>query len=328
MANLANLVVKINANGTALTRGLSRAGKRIKRFASNAKKVMKGIKKAFLGVGAAAGLISFAVIRGTKNLDKLAKTARKIGAPIRALQKLQFQANLSGVSTETLNMALQRMVRRVAEAAKGTGEAVNALKELGIDAAALNQLSPDQQFMRLAGAFRSVGQQSDKVRLAMKLFDSEGVALVNTLSSDLAGASGEFDRLGVAVSDSQARAAEAFQDTILKVKTLWQSFIMQVASDFAPVLDDVLNKVIGVIEEMGGLKDIAKTVTNSLIKGFTIVTDTVLFLRDSIASVKKGLDAIRLGAGGAIAAGGQSILDSELFQNTPGVNAQLQDSTQ
>ena len=73
------------------------------------------------------------------------------------------------------------MVRRISEAARGTGEAVNALDELGVSAQRLASMSPDQQFSTLADAMAKVKNQGDRVRLSMKLFDSEGVALVNTL---------------------------------------------------------------------------------------------------------------------------------------------------
>jgi hypothetical protein len=48
------------------------------------------------------------------------------------LQELRFAASLAGVEQQTLDMALQRFVRRVAEAANGTGEAKDALAQMGI----------------------------------------------------------------------------------------------------------------------------------------------------------------------------------------------------
>ena len=114
--------------------------------------------------------------------DSLAKTASKIGTTTEALSALRYAADITGVATTTMDMALQRFTRRTAEAAKGTGEAKGAIRELGINAQELNRMPLDQRMLVLADAFSGVKSESDRLRLAFKLFDSEGAALVNTLS--------------------------------------------------------------------------------------------------------------------------------------------------
>ena len=76
-------------------------------------------------------------------------------------------------------MALQRFVRRVAEAANGTGEAKDALAQMGI---ALRDQSgnlrrSEDLLADVADAFARIEDPAERVRLAFKLFDSEGVAL-------------------------------------------------------------------------------------------------------------------------------------------------------
>ena len=144
------------------------------------------LKTAFVGVAGAAG-IGLLIKRSLDATDALAKTATRIGTTTEALSRLHFAADISGVSTETLNMAMQRFTRRTAEAARGTGEAKDAIRELGLNANNLLQLDLDEQMIKLADAFGDVESDADKVRLAMKLFDSEGVALVQTLSAGSAG---------------------------------------------------------------------------------------------------------------------------------------------
>ena len=80
-----------------------------------------------------------------------------------------------------MDMGLQRFVRRTAEASRGTGEALNALRELRLDATKLVTMDLSAQMGLVAEAFSNVKTEADKVRLAQKLFDSEGVALVGTL---------------------------------------------------------------------------------------------------------------------------------------------------
>jgi hypothetical protein len=81
-------------------------------------------------------------------------------------------------------MALQRLVRRTAEAAQGTGEAKDALASMGIalrDQDGHLRRSEDL-LTDVAGAFARIEDPTERVRLAFKLFHSEGVALVNLLS--------------------------------------------------------------------------------------------------------------------------------------------------
>ena len=70
--------------------------------------------------------------RSISAADAIGKTADKIGVGVEALQELRFAAKASGVEQQTLDMALQRFSRRAAEAAQGTGEAKDALAQMGI----------------------------------------------------------------------------------------------------------------------------------------------------------------------------------------------------
>lgn len=270
MATIAELLVEIKAKDSNLKRGLTKATSRIKNFA---KKV--GKRLAIIGTLVAAAVIAAAakiagVIRRTADeIDKLAKTSKKLGVGVEELQKLQFQAKLSGVSVETFNMALQRLVRRVAEAGMGTGEAVGALKELGIDAKELSKLSPDKQFTKIAKAMRLIANQGDKVRLAMKLFDSEGVALVNTLGLNLDKTGKEFEELGIAISASQAKAVEAFNDASVKLETIWDGLFMQITASVAPALESLVVKVIEFIKASGGVEPIARRIGSVMISSIS-----------------------------------------------------------
>ncbi len=102
----------------------------------------------------------------------------RIGVNAQQLQAWQLIAEQSGVSTNALNLAVQRLSRRSAEAAQGTGEAVAALKELRIDAQEFNRLDLDERLFTLARAFDGTANQADRLRLAFKLFDSEGTSVL------------------------------------------------------------------------------------------------------------------------------------------------------
>ena len=121
--------------------------------------------------------------------DSIDKTSGKIGISTDALQELRYAGELSGVATNTVDMALQRFTRRTAEAARGTGEAKDALAEMGIRLRGNDGRlrSADELLGDVAEKMGKVKSGGDRVRLAMKLFDSEGVSFVNMLKDGRAG---------------------------------------------------------------------------------------------------------------------------------------------
>lgn len=188
------------------------------------------------GAGALAGNI-------LKTGDKMHKLSMRLGVSTEALSQLQHAANMSGVAFDTLAMGMQRMTRRVAEAAQGTGEARGALEGLGIDAQGLAQLAPEDQFMEIAAAMQAVENQSDKVRLAMKLFDSEGVALIQLMDQGAEGLNKmmqEADALGSTLAGKDAVAIATFNDSLSKVKTILVNVSRDIMLHFMPAITDLL----------------------------------------------------------------------------------------
>ena len=116
-------------------------------------------------------------------------------------------------------MALQRFTRRATEAAQGTGEAKDALAQMGIalrDQSGSLRRSEDL-LGDVADAFARIEDPAERVRLAFKLFDSEGVALVNLLS----GGSGALEQmrerardLGIVLDEHLVRDAGRARDEL------------------------------------------------------------------------------------------------------------------
>lgn len=270
-ATAASIQIRLDAQTAELKKGMAEGRKAI----NNLGKGMSGsvaMGMAKFTAGLAAVKAALASVRGAINavsmamgeLDETAKFASRIGASADQLTILGFAAEQTGASTRTMNMGLQRMTRRISEAAAGTGEAQGALRELGLSAEYLAGLAPDEQFGAIADAMAHVTQQGEKVRLAMKLFDSEGVALVNTL----AGGSAQLDEfgrkaeeMGLLLGDNRA-TVEAANDAINRMKRSWGALVQRVAIAVAPALEaiaNVLAKIVGAFNKLFGLGGEAET---------------------------------------------------------------------
>jgi hypothetical protein len=249
-------------------------------------KTAKGFKSATRGIKAVAGSVlnlktalagaAFTVLIRQSLLatDSLAKTAAKIGTTTEALGALRYAADLTGVATQTMDMALQRFTRRTAEAAAGTGEAKGAIKELGINAQELNRMPLDKRMIVLADAFEKVESESDRLRLAFKLFDSEGAALVNTLSQGSDGLKemlGEARLLGLTMSSSAAKGVEDTVDSLTKLKSLFKGVTDQTVAAFAPAIKTMVVRFTDFlqrsIEVKGGVEAFARSLAVDLITG-------------------------------------------------------------
>lgn len=244
---LSALSVIIKANTKPLKRGLRGAIDRVGRFSKSVARLTTKILPLTGAITALAGSVAMGALIKTQfaAIDTTDKFAQRIGVATKELTKLQFAAELTGVESQQLNVGLQRMTRRVAEAAQGTGEAQNAIKELGLDAAALAAKTPDEMFRSIAEAMSQVPRQSDRVRLAFKLFDTEGVALINTLKlgrTELDAIGKDAERAGIAFDDAMAAKVAQANDAMTRAKAVFRGLATQIAVQLAPFVEAAANK--------------------------------------------------------------------------------------
>lgn len=255
------LNIILAARDREFARAMDRNTRRIERFEKRTHAKMSKVSKNFdvAAMGAKrllaplAALASVNALRGIiADLDAVGKTADKLGLTTDALQELRVAAESSGLSTSTLDMAMQRFGRRVAEARQGTGEAKAALEEMGIaltysDGTAR---SLEDVLSQVADRLSGVAEQTDRNRLAMKLFDSEGVAMVNMLrggSQGLQQLRTDAREAGVVIEESLIRGAE---DTQNRLDLLSRSIRADLSSSLvrlAPLLETVSALLAGFI---------------------------------------------------------------------------------
>ena len=185
---------------------------------------------------AVVGVIGSAALGGlVKTLadvsDRLGKTSARLGISTEDLQKLGFAAEQSGIEVGTLEMALQRFTRRAADSAKdGTGPAQQAFDALGISITRADGTLKDNISLlkEVADGFQGTESQAEKVRLAFKLFDSEGVKLVNLLqqgSGALDSFGNQLESVNGVITDRSISASEQFNDRLNILKRSAQGLL-------------------------------------------------------------------------------------------------------
>lgn len=145
--------------------------------------------------------------------DELTKTADRLGVTTDRLQELDFAASQSGVSFGTVTMGLQRFGRRLAEAADGGGAAKDALKELDIATTNADGTVRDtnEAFTEAVNKLGQMESGAKKTSLAFKLFDSEGVRLVQ-FGDKLDDLSQKARDLGLVIEEDLLRQSAKIND--------------------------------------------------------------------------------------------------------------------
>lgn len=204
-----------------------------------------GIGAVGLAAGAAATAGFAATVRMAENLDVIGKRADQLGVTTKALQELQYAADRTGMGGEEMIDALQDQAEKISEAAMlGTGEAVDVLAALNLNAGELNKLSPDQQIMKIADAMEQVQNQNDKQQLAIKLWGGSAAKMVNTIKGGadaLQGLMGE----AVIIDDSVIRNSETFNDAMLDLKNTMGAVFAMVVGPAIPWLTEKMKELRG-----------------------------------------------------------------------------------
>ena len=290
----------------AFNAGLSKSSGRLRKFGKIAKGV--GLMVGALGgvvLGAAVGLFAF-VRAQVKALDAPIKFSKRLGMVIGRLQGLHVAAKLAGVDINQLNIGMQRMGRRVAEAAQGMGEAQGALKELGLDARDLAKLSIDRQFLAIADAMGAVKTRGDQVRLTFKLFDSEGVSVLNILdmgTDRLAKIANFAQKIGATIDKDPARGVERTADALTMAQVAWEGMKNVIAVAFMPHVEKLALNFAKWVSDSDNLKAAIKDIgvatmevfekLEPVLSVFATADKTLRWFSEKYKDVKFGIDAGR-----------------------------------
>lgn len=297
MATISKLVVALQANSAQLVSELNKVNKKTQSWAKRTRAQFNKVAKAAVAAAATMSAAFLAAVnKQAAAIDQLAKEASKLGIDTSQLERLRYQAELTGVSAQKLGMGMQRMRRRISEAAEGTGEAQKAIKELGLDARKLNQLDTEQQFNAIAEAMKKVKNEGDQIRLTSKIFDSEGVALVNTFNSRLKETAKEFESLGVAITSSQAALVESMNDSKTTLGTVFSGFMNQVTIQVAPAFQMVTDWIKMSAAEFGGMGKVATKVTYWIAKAVGSVANMMHVWQILIKGVQYSFARLAQGA--------------------------------
>lgn len=265
------IVLRVRDDGTAVIEKFGQASEKQGEKAS----ISWGKIGAAAGAAAAVAATAAAVmIKSSINTaDATSKTAAKLGMTTEALSGLTYTAKLADMNAESLNTSLQMMARNLSDAAQGTGLAKDAIKDLGLNAAHLAQMKPDQAVEAIAEAMEKIPNQTDRVSIAMDIFGRSGADMTNVMRGGkdaLRAASEEARRFGQIISSETGRNAEAFNGNLSLLKAAATGMANQLAAQMLPALVGISGAMVDTAKNSGLLEGTAKALGVTL-QGLTSV---------------------------------------------------------
>jgi hypothetical protein len=223
-------------------------------------KVM-GTLQSLAGIGVVAGLSALtkqAIDAG----DALDELQQRTGIAVEYLSKLQYAANISGVSTEQLGKGLVTLNQELASAAAGNKESVAKFERLGIsirdaDGRVRGALPV---FRDIADAIADLPAGAQQTNAAIDLFGTkvgkDMVLALNGGTEALDAYGTELEQLGGVMSGEMAKAAGQLNENLDKLKKVGGAAGISIANGLLPSLNLLLEKFLAFRKSSASIWDL------------------------------------------------------------------------
>lgn len=313
MASIGQLFAELGIDSTKFRSGLNRARKDMNSFEAKMNLARRNMSKGFRRLEkdifsmrtAVLGLATGAMAQFIKSTiafaDGIAKTADKIGFTTVQLQELRFAADLAGVAQNALDMGLQRFSRRVAEVAAGTGELKKVAEQYDVQLRdSSGRLRQNIDILNdFADVIRNAESDQEALRIAFKLFDSEGAALVNMMREGSAAMSEmrqQAQELGIVLDERLISNAEVANDKLAMMGQVLKTRVTVAVLELTPEMVNLADAVLGLDQRVRKHEDtwinFSKVIVTSAGNTFRVAKGIL----QSMAGVVAGVLGIAAGA--------------------------------
>jgi len=309
------LLVEIKADIENLRLGMKKAdrvtsttSRRISAAMKKANTSIKNLGNAFRGTtkfavkwgsvlgGVAVAGLTVMVSKSLAAIDNLGKMSRVLGLSTKELAAFELAAEIGGVTLDTFAKSAKNVSKNVFDfVVKGTGEAVDAFRELDITLSDLQPIMNDQTaVMSLLGdRFSEMENGAVKTALAVKLFGSRSADMLNVFETGggetLRQATKDVELFGNALSQSAVRGVERANDSVTRISFLFKGIRDNITASLAPAIETLVTlfrtKLIQSIQESGGtVESWSKGVANRILD---LIQGTMAAINDMVQFAAK-----------------------------------------
>lgn len=276
-------------------------------------------KKQALAAGVAGGvLLAKGLYDTTKEMLELGgaldDTSARLGINVEELQRWQFAAQLSGVSTDEMNGALTKFQKNLADAADGSQTAVDAMKNLGVEVKdSSGNIRPTTEVLRdVARGVAGIQDPAKRTQALMEAFGktggnlgplfangAEGVDQLLTelertgglLSEDtvkaLAEAGDHVDKFDMATRGLKAKLVTELLPTVTRMIDKFQSFVTTISTD-----ENAMENFKNVLRAVAVVGAVAGVILIAPYAGIALAVAVAILVLEDLQVAMKGGDSI------------------------------------
>lgn len=219
MADLAALVVRLQADNSQYIKALDQSTQKLQKFSSDQNKLLADIAGKFAAAFTVDKIVEFSAgaIEAAASLSKLSAAS---DVSVEALSGLGAAYAAGGLNQDDMARSLKKLNAAISEAAgDATSKAGLAFKLLGISVTDANGKIKDAGTINaeVADAFARTSDGANKVAIAIALFGRNGQAMIPVLDQGSAGLrklADDAQAFGATLSKGAADAAEKFQQQL------------------------------------------------------------------------------------------------------------------
>lgn len=193
--------------------------------------------------GITTSVPALAVMKAVERGSAVKDASDRTGLAYSAIQELGYAAGQTATDMGELESGIKLMQKTI-----GTGgkEVEQLFKSLGLDFGRIQAMSPDQQFMQIAGAISQIGDPAQRVTVAMKIFGRSGQSLIPLLNEGAVGIERMRARareLGLVMSDADVEAAEALGDRVAELRMQFDAMQSKIGIALLPAAEALIEKL-------------------------------------------------------------------------------------
>lgn len=225
---------------------MARVGKAMKKFGGMARTGAMGV-----------GILGAALLAAAKKLSdfgaSIQDTADATGVAVQQVQAISYGLEQAGGSADSFGKALKTQAKFVVAVGDGMAIQTDMLENLGMTYEDLEDLEPDEIFLKLSKALTGVEDATVRADTAMVMFGGRGAATVLTaleqFDGDIQNAIDAFSDLGYALSDEQVANLKSYADAMTDMSFRMRSFLADAIVPMLPALEGMADKFMELAED-------------------------------------------------------------------------------
>jgi len=241
---------------------------------------------------AAGGAVAAGLVALTKSsidaVDHIQDLSDQTGVSTAALTNLEYASKGSGVNIDGVSAALSKMNVNLAKAKEGD----NAFSKLGLDAAELKAMKPDEAFSKIADAINMLPTHADRAAAAVSIFGRAGTQLLPVLaagSEGLAAFAEENRKFGGEVTAEGSAAVQQLDAAMNRLGQVVVGLGRQLAVQLSPFITALIEQFTAWTTSGLNVGEIVTTALEWIAKGVGYVADAWQVMHAAFKFVQSGV---------------------------------------